>query len=118
MTEEAKEKDNGYRKEDTSDKIDELCKQIGNLSLLIAKQQKNPNQGGGVRPDVICYRCKKPGHYASLCQVPSSDILKCTYCGKYRHTERACYTKQRDEAGQPSTQSQTPDPVQILKNEE
>ena len=106
------------KKEDTSDKIDELCKQIGDLSLLIAKQHKNPSQGGGNRPDVICHRCKKPGHYASQCQIPPRDVLVCTYCKKYGHTEKACYSKQRDEAAKARDQPQNAPTVQVLKKEE
>ena len=48
--------------------------------------------------DIICHKCKKPGHYASQCQLMRSATKGCSYCGSHGHTEVACYKKQADEA--------------------
>ncbi len=76
------------------DKMDMLRKKFENLALLIKKNKPKPNI-----QDIICYKRKKPGHYASQCQMHTEVVKSCNYCGRYGHSETACCKKQADEAG-------------------
>ncbi len=91
--------------------MDMLCKKFDDLVLLIIKSRTKPNI-----EDVICQKCKKPGHYASKCQIQTEPVKSCNHCGRYGHPEAACYKKQVDEA-KARNQSQNMQEVHVLKKE-
>ena len=70
-----------------------MCKKFEQLALLISKDKSKKNI-----QDITGHKCSKPGHYASQCQLVGSTSQGCGYCGRYGHTEAACYKKQTDEA--------------------
>ena len=78
---------------ETSEKVDALCKKFEQLGLLISEDKWKKNI-----QDITCHKCKKPGRYASQCQLVGSTTQGCGYCGRYGHTEAACYKKQADQA--------------------
>ena len=88
------------------ERIDELCKQIENLHLLMSKQNRPPRVS-----EPKCHRCKKTGHYASQCQLPPEPPLVCTYCCKHDHRAEVCYTKQCDDSAKAQR-------ITILKKED
>ncbi len=62
-----------------------LRENFEDLALLSTKIKLKPNI-----QDAICDKSKKPGHYASQCQVQTESVKSCNYCGKYGYTEAAC----------------------------
>ncbi len=97
--------------ENALDKIDMRCKKFEDLALLITKSKPKQNLRG-----VIYHKCKKPGHYASQCQMQGDAVKSCNYCGRYDHSAAACYKKQADEA-RARNQIQNTQKVQILKKD-
>ena len=104
-------------KKQHEDKMEELCRQMEEVKLFMANQKKTSVPDKPSLKDIICHRCKKPGHYAYQCQVASGGPVKCTYCGKHGHTANACYTKQRDEEARTRLQTQAT-PVTVLKRDD
>ena len=47
----------------TSEKVDILCKKFEQLASMISKDKPKKNI-----QDIICHKCKKPSHYARKCQ--------------------------------------------------
>ena len=84
------------------------------MALLISKDKPEKNI-----QDIACHECNKPGHYASQCQLVGSATQGCGYCGRYVHTETACYKKQADEARSKADKDKAKDsfPKMILKKE-
>jgi len=95
----------------TLDKMDILCKKFEDLALLISKSKPKQNI-----QEVICHKCKKPGHYANEGQIQTEAVKSCSYCGRYGHSAIACFKKQADEARARSQSKNIPQ-VQILKKE-
>ncbi len=65
---------------------------------------------------MIRHKSKNPGHCASQCQMQTEAVNSCSYCGRYCHSEAACYMNQADEA-KVTAQNQNTEKVQILKME-
>ncbi len=80
------------------DKMNMICKKFGDLAFLITKSKPKP-----IVQEIIRHKCKKPGHYAKQCQMKTDAVKSCNYCGRYYHTEAACY---RNQAGEPKTRTQ------------
>ncbi len=76
-----------------SDKIDMLYKKFDGFVLLNTKRKPKPST-----QNVICQKCKKPGHYTSRCQIRTESVNFCNYCESYGHSESTCYKKQPYEA--------------------
>src|SRR2546423_15338329 len=47
------------------------------------------------KKEIICYKCKEKGHYASECG--NRKDIKCNICGKMRHYARVCREKNQSE---------------------
>jgi len=43
------------------------------------------------KPQCVCYRCGKAGHYASSCKYKATV---CNKCGKVGHLQKVCCSKQ------------------------
>ena len=91
-----------------------MCKKFEQLALLKSKYKPKKNS-----QDIICHKSKKPGHYASQCQLIGIATQGCGYSGRYGHIEAACYKKQADEAISKTDKDKTKDcfPKMILKKE-
>ena len=73
--------------------VDTLCQKFEQLALFISKDKPKKNI-----QDITCHKYKKPGHYASQCQLIGSTAQGYGYCGRCGDTQAACYKKQADEA--------------------
>ena len=98
----------------TSAKMHLRCKKFEYLALFVSKQKPGGAGKGVSRQDIVCDKCKKTEYYASQCQLSTESISNSTYCGKYGHTNTACYKKQAGEARQ-KAQDKTKQQVQIFK---
>jgi hypothetical protein len=57
----------------------------------------------GRKPDVMCYRCGKPGHCVPKCRV--SKEVTCHQCGKTGHLQRACQSGKQSKKWQSNSDS-------------
>ncbi len=65
-----------FYKDPKDDKIDELCRQVENIHLIMMKQPRQaPKQAKSV-----CYKCGKKGHYASQCRIEQKPT--CCKCDR------------------------------------
>ena len=46
---------------------------------------------------ITCRKCKGKDHSAKFCSTPSQEELKCTFCGKAKHSVEMCKAKKKAE---------------------
>ena len=46
---------------------------------------------------VTCRKCKGKDHSAKFCSTPNQEELKCTFCGKNKHSVENCKTRKKAE---------------------
>ena len=105
------------RKEKTDPTMEDLCEQMKQMQLMMAKLEKKSVPPKSSR-EPYCWKCKKTGHYAAQCTERPGDRLQCNYCGKHGHSEKSCYTKQADEMAKKRSQEEEKPAVTILKRGE
>ena len=69
--------------------------------------------------EMNCHKRKKPGHYASQCQLIGSTNQVRGYCRRYGHNKAVCYKKQADESRSKADTDKTKEvfPKTMLKKE-
>ncbi len=78
---------NKSNKDQKEAKIDEICKQVGNLHLMMMKQHWEDSK----QAEPVCYECSKKGFYSSLCRMKKE--LTYYKCGKKGHRASECRSK-------------------------
>ncbi len=69
------------------DKMGELCKQVGNLYLIMMKQPRQAQK----QAEPLCHKCCKKGHYSSQCRMEHEST--CYKCGRAGHRASECRSK-------------------------
>src|SRR4051794_23743701 len=54
-------------------------------------ERRNRRYDNFDKKEIICYKCKEKGHYASKCE--NKKNIKCNICEKMGHYARACREK-------------------------
>ncbi len=102
-------------KDSKDNKIDELCKQIQNLNLMIMQQPrralkqreavcckygKKDHYASQCRIDLepTCYWCVNKGQRASECRSKIESPPNCTYCHRFGHTVENSFIQRSNEA--------------------
>lgn len=70
------------------------------------------------QPDIMCYRCGFPGHYANKCGMPNNpdrQRLRCNNCDKSGHSARECGSA-RPPTGPPVSQDSRSHPADAAQN--
>ncbi len=76
-----------FNKDQKEAKINELCKQVESLHLMMMRQPRQaPKQA-----EPVCYKCGKKGHYVSQCRMYQE--LTCYKCGKSGRRASKCRSK-------------------------
>lgn len=133
MPTEEKEETSTKKKKEIWKTIEDSCKQIQKLQVVISKQQRRPGKpdgsrwnelGRGSRIQLYTY-CKRNDHSEGECYTKEADIargknmdrenLVSTYCKKQGHNEDNVFLKQNREMREQANRGSEPGTVQILK---
>src|SRR3954451_14199966 len=87
------------KKDVKPEEIDDLTKMMKEMKIRLMKkfegsngyERRNRKYNNFDKKEVICYRCKEKGHYASECG--NRRDIKCNICGKMGHYARMCRKK-------------------------
>src|SRR5437764_1311492 len=87
------------KKDVKPEEIDDLTKMMKEIEIRLMKkfegnngyERRNRRYDNFDKREIICYRCKEKGHYASECR--NRKDIKCNNCGKMGHYARACKEK-------------------------
>src|SRR3954454_10401199 len=87
------------KKDIKPEEIDDLTKMMKEMEIRLMKkfegnnryERKNRKYDNFNKKEVICYRCKEKGHYASECE--NRRDIKCNICEKMGHYARICREK-------------------------
>src|SRR2546423_863281 len=91
------------KKDVKPEEIDDLTKMIKEMEIRLMKkfegsngyEKRNRKYDNFDKKEVICYRCKEKGHYASECG--NRRDIKCNICGKMGHYAKTC--KKKNQSG-------------------
>src|SRR5436305_1060035 len=87
------------KKDVKPEEIDNLKKIMKEMKIWLMKkfegsngyEKRNRRYDNFDKKEIICYKCKEKGHYASECG--NRKDIKCNICGKIGHYARACREK-------------------------
>ena len=87
------------KKDVKPEEIDDLTKMMKEMEIQLMKkfednngyERKNQRYDNFDKKEIICYKCKEKGHYASDCE--NRKDIKCYICEKMEHYTRACREK-------------------------
>src|SRR3954451_20017901 len=91
------------KKDVKPEEIDDLTKMMKEMKIRLMKkfegsngyERRNRKYDNFDKKEVICYRCKEKGHYASECG--NRRDIKCNICEKMGHYARMC--RERNQSG-------------------
>src|SRR5256714_1698814 len=87
------------KKDVKPEEIDDLTKMMKEMEIQLMKkfegsngyEKRNRRYDNFDKKEIICYRCREKGHYASECG--NKRDIKCNICGKMGHYARMCREK-------------------------
>lgn len=81
-----------------NDKLNALASQLLNLTLIVKSSRTVAGFDSELTASKVCSYCQESCRFSTTCRKSDLRKTRCASCGKLRHSESHCFTKQKKES--------------------